>query len=159
MPSRNARERGDKATKRGLSDEQVPVLVAADRAGTTFSAVLPAVNANAPREALAPIIDKNALLVTDGNTSYPSCAAALGVSHEAHNQSSGERIRGELHIQNVIDRHSRLKGFIGGRRGISTKYLASYLHWYHLNVLQRNPTSRFCLASAMGAMSVNAIRQ
>ena len=157
MPSRNARDRGDKAAKRGLSD--VLVLVAADRSGTTFSAVLPLVNANALREALAPIIDKNVLLATDGNTSYPSCAAALGVSHEAHNQSSGECVRGELHIQNVIDRHSRLKGFIGGRRGISTKYRASDLRWYHLNVLQKNSTSRFCLARTMGAMSANTIRK
>ena len=40
-PSRKARKRGGKATKRGLSDEQVPVLVATDRSGTTVSAVLP----------------------------------------------------------------------------------------------------------------------
>ena len=38
---RKARRRGGKASKRGLSDEQVPVLVAADRSGTTVSAVLP----------------------------------------------------------------------------------------------------------------------
>ena len=59
-PSRNARKRGGKATKRDLSDEQVPVLAAADRASTTFSAVLPAVNADALRAALAPIIDSDA---------------------------------------------------------------------------------------------------
>ena len=37
---RKARKRGGKASKRGLSDEQVPVLVAADRSGTTISEVL-----------------------------------------------------------------------------------------------------------------------
>jgi len=42
---RKARKRGGKASKRGLSDEQVPVLVAADRSGVTVSAVLPAVSA------------------------------------------------------------------------------------------------------------------
>ena len=157
MPSRKARKRGGKATK--LSDEQVPVLVVADRSGMTFSAASPAVNADALRESLAPVIDKDVPLLTDGNTSYPSRAAALGVSHEALNQSFGERIRGELHIQNVSNRHSRLKCFIGGRRGISTKYLAGDLHWYHLIVLQKNPTSRFCLASAIAAMSAKTIRE
>ncbi len=35
QPERKARKRGGKATKRGVSDEQVPVLIAADRSGTT----------------------------------------------------------------------------------------------------------------------------
>jgi len=39
---RRARRRGGKASKCELSDEQVPVLVAADRSGTMASAVLPA---------------------------------------------------------------------------------------------------------------------
>lgn len=149
-PARKARKRGGKATRRGLSDEQVPVLVAADRSGATVSAVLPAVNADALREVLAPVMDKDALLVTDGGTSYPPCAAAMGVSHEVLNQSSGERVRGELHIQTVNNRHSRLKEFIRSRRGIATKYLASYLRWFHLIALHQNPTPRHCLASAMG---------
>ena len=42
---RKARRRGGKAKKRGLSREQVPVLMAADRSGTTFSAVLRRVDA------------------------------------------------------------------------------------------------------------------
>ena len=44
---RKARRRGGKAKKRGLSREQVPVLMAADRSGTTVSAVLPRVDAAA----------------------------------------------------------------------------------------------------------------
>ena len=105
-PARKARKRGGKATKRGLSDEQVPVLVATDRSGATVSAVLPAVNAEALRDVLAPVIDKDALLVTDGGTSYPPCAAAMGVSHEALKPVVRRtRSRGELHIQAVNNRH------------------------------------------------------
>ena len=77
----------------------MPVLIAADRSGTTVSTVLPALNADALQKALAPAMDKDALLVTDGGTSYPPCATALGVSHKALNQSVGEHIDGELHIQ------------------------------------------------------------
>lgn len=151
LPDRKARKRGGKAKKRGLSDEQVPILVAADRSGATISAVLPMVTADAIRAVLAPVLDKDALLVTDGCTSYPPCAAALGISHEALNQSAGERTRGELHIQTVNNRHSRLKDFLRARRGVATKYLDSYLRWFHLIVLYPTPTPRYCLAAAMGA--------
>lgn len=154
-PDRKARKRGGKATKPGLSEEQVPVLT--DRSGTTVSTVLSAVNADTLKKALAPVVDKDALLVSDGGTSYPPCAEALGVNHKALNQSAGERVCGELHIQNVNNRHSRLKGFIASRRGIATKYLASYLSWFHLIVLQRNPTPRHCLASALGGIGINTI--
>ena len=151
LPDRKPRKRGGKAKKRGLSDEQVPVLVAGDRSGTTVSAVLPAVTADAIRAVLAPVLDKDALLVTDGCTSYPPCAVALGVSHEVLNQSAGERVRGDLHIQTVNNRHSRLKDFLRPRRGIATRYLNSYLRWFHLIALHPDPTPRYCLAAAMAA--------
>jgi hypothetical protein len=150
LPDRNARKRGGKAAKPGRSHELVPVLMAADRSGATVSSVLPAVTADHLQAALAPVLDKDALLVTDGCTSYPPCAAALGVSHEALNQSAGERVRGELHIQTVNSRHSQLKDFLRGRRGIATKYLGSYLRWFHLIVLHPEPTPRYCLQAAMG---------
>ena len=123
---RKARKRGGKASKRGLSDEQVPVLVAADRSGVTVSAVLPAVSAAHLQAVLQPVLDQDALLVTDGCPSYLPCAAALGVSHEALNQTAGERVRGELHIQTVNSRHERLKTFLRHHRGVATKYLDSY---------------------------------
>ena len=68
---RKARRRGGKAKKRGLSREQVPVLMAADRSGTTVSAVLPKVDAAALTAALDPVVAKDALLVSDGGASYP----------------------------------------------------------------------------------------
>ena len=129
---RKARRRGGKAKKRGLSREQVPVLMAADRSGTTVSAVLPRVDAAALAAALDPVVAKDALLVSDGGASYPPCAAALGVSHEALNRSMGERVRGDLHVQTVNSRHSRLKDFLRPRRGIATRYLDNYLSWFHL---------------------------
>ena len=75
---RAARRRGGKAGKRGLSDEQVPVLVAADRSGATVSTVLPAVNADTLRCAIEPVVDADIVLVTDGHRAYRPCAAALG---------------------------------------------------------------------------------
>ena len=53
-PERKPRKRGGKATRRGLSSEQVPVLVAADRTGATISAILPAVNADTIKDVPRP---------------------------------------------------------------------------------------------------------
>ena len=69
---RKARRRGGKAKKRGLSREQVPVLMAVDRSGTTFSAVLPKVDAMVLTAALDPVLARDALLVSDGGASYPA---------------------------------------------------------------------------------------
>jgi transposase-like protein len=151
---RKPRKRGGKASKRGLSDELVPVLVAVDRSGSTISAVLPSVCAAAIEAVLRPILGKDVLLVTDGCTSYRPCAAALGVSHEALNQTAGERMRGDLHIQTVNSRHERLKSFLRNHRGVATKYLDSYLRWYHLVVLPRPPSPRAVLAAAAGMLNV-----
>ena len=149
-PKRKPRKRGGKASKPGLSDEQVPVLIAADRTGTTVSAILPAVNADAIETVLSPVLNKDALLVTDGARVYPVCADRLGVSHETLNLSAGERVRGDLHIQTVNSRHERLKTFLRRYRGIATKYLDSYLKWFHLIGIQITPSPRACLNATLG---------
>lgn len=147
---RPARRRGGKASKRGLSREQIAVLVAVDRAGTTRCAVLPAVTAKAIEAALGPALDTDALLVTDGNAAYPPCAAALGVSHQALNQSAGERVRGECHLQTVNNRHQRLKSFLAPFRGVATTYLSNYLRWFDLAVLRALASARTGLNAAIG---------
>src|SRR4051794_2854200 len=147
---RPPRKRGGKAAKRGLSREQVPVLVAADRTGTTLTAVLPTVSAFAIQAVLEPAVGPDILLVTDGASCFPPAAAALGISHEALIQSAGERVRGDLHIQTVNSRHQQIKGFLRAFRGIATKYLANYLRWFHLIRLNPHPSPRSCLNAALG---------
>ena len=147
--NRKPRRRGGKARKRGLSREQVPILVAADRTGATLSHTLPALNADSVREALEPVIARDALLVSDASGCYPPAAAALTIPHESINRSAGERVRGALHIQTVNSRHSEIKGFLRAFRGIATKNLDSYLRWFHLIELGDRPSPRACLAAAM----------
>ena len=146
---RKPRRRGGKARKRGLSREQVPVLVAADRAGATLSHTLPALNADSVKEALEPVVARDALLVSDANRCYPPVAAALDIPHESINGAAGERVRGALHIQTVNSRHSQIKGFLRGFHGIAAKYLDSYLRWFHLIELGDRPSPRACLQAAM----------
>jgi len=145
---RKARRRGGRAGRRGLSSGQVPVLVAADRGGMTVSAILPAVNADALREAIEPVVDDDIVPVSDGHRAYPPCAAAMGVRHEALNLSRGERVRNAFHIQTVNSRHGQLKGFLRRYRGIATRYLDSYLRWFQRIELD-NASPRTCLANAI----------
>jgi transposase-like protein len=147
---RKARKRGGVAQKRGLSKEQVPILVAADRSGTTFTAVLPETTAATITAHLTASIEADALLVTDGAPFFPPCARALGVTHAPLDHKAGERRRGDLHLNTVNSRHERFKTFLRGRRGVATKYLDSYLAWYHLAILPKLPTPRSVLASVAG---------
>src|SRR3954447_11825392 len=64
------------------------------------------------------------LLVTDGGTALACCASGMKISHEVVNQSAGERVRGDLHIQTVNSLHERIKTFLRARRGVATKYRA-----------------------------------
>ncbi len=143
------RWRGGKAKKRGLSREQVPILVAADRGGETLSHTLPALNADNVKEVLEPVLAPDALLVSDANRCYPPVAAALGIPHESITASAGERVRGALHIRTVNSRHSQIKDFLRRRRGIATKCLDSYLRWFHLIELGDRPSPRACLEAAV----------
>ena len=147
---RKPRKRGGRARKRGLSKEQVPILVATDRSGTTLTRVLPDVSATAIAEQLEAAIERDAMLVTDGASFFPACARSLGITHEPLNHSAGERRRGELHLNTVNSRHERFKSFLRSRRGVATRYLDSYLAWYHLAILPKLPTPRSVLSSVTG---------
>ena len=151
VPDRKARKRGGTATKPGLSHEQVPILVVSNRGGDVISAVLQADTGDAIKAVLEPVLSKDALLVTDGGKALARCATRIKVSHEVLNQSAGERVRGELHIQTVNSLHERIKTFLRRRRGVATKYLGNYLRWFHRTGLQHAPTARACLNAAIGA--------
>ena len=146
---RKVRRRGGNVSKRGLSDERVPILVAVDRSGTTACPALPSVTADSVQCALEPRIDDDNLLVTDGNNVYPSCTKSLGIKHEALNQSTGEGVRGAIHIRTVNNRYSGKKGFLHHCRGVSSIYLGKFLRWYDRRALLKS-SPRSCLATAIG---------
>ena len=58
------------------------------------------------------------------------------------------------HIQTVNSRHSQLKDFLRQYRGVATRYLKSYLRWFHLIVPGSEVSPRACLAAAMGGLSI-----
>jgi transposase-like protein len=128
---RPPRKRGGKATKRGISNEQVCILVARDRSGQTIDAVTGkgSVSKRQLVEHLGPRLERDVLLVTDSHAAYPAFAREHGISHEAINASAGERRRGALHIQNVNAYHSRMRAWLLPFRGVASRYLDHYFGW------------------------------
>jgi len=128
---RTARKRGGSASQRGLSREQVCILVARDRAGSTVDFVTGRgpVNASSLRNCLKPVLDTDALLVTDGHSAYKTFCQTEKIFHEVMNLSKGERVRQPFHLQNVNAYHSRFKSWLQRFHGVATKYLSNYLGW------------------------------
>ena len=146
---RRPRKRGGEAARRGLSEEQVPVLIAVARGGGTSGEVLPAVNADILGDALRPLLAPDAVLVADGGLSYPPCARKLGVRHEPLSISAGVRVRDCFHIQTVSSRHSQWKHFLDLFQGVASKCLDSDLRWFILIGLPHSrPSPRRCLTAA-----------
>ena len=131
--SRPARKRGGKAAKRGLSEEQVPVLIARDRNHATTDQILEDRSTKSIAAVLGPIVAKSAVLVSDGAQTYRAFANAANILHVSLNLSAGERTWGIYHIQNVNNYGSRLKTWMRRFNGVATKYLDSYLGWQRIN--------------------------
>lgn len=128
---RKPRKRGGKATKRGLSREQVPVLVARDRSGSTADFILELDDKAHVAAALLPILLKDTILCTDGSRTLAAAAREMGVTHRPVNLSAGIRvIAGVYHVQNVNAYDSRLKDWMRRFKGVATRYLDSYLGWF-----------------------------
>ncbi len=92
--ARKARRRGGRARQRGLSKQQVPVLLATVRGGAMAGQVLETVSQASLQAALEPLLASDAVLLSDGGRAYPGCARRLGIQHEAVNVSAGRRVRG-----------------------------------------------------------------
>ena len=149
---RPPRKRGGKATKRGISNEQVCILVARDRSGQTIDAVTGkgSVNKRQLLQHLGPRLERDVLLVTDSHAAYPAFAREAGISHEAINASAGERRRGALHIENVNAYHSRMRAWLLPFRGIASRYLDHYFGWRWALDGQRIASPDAFLRAALG---------
>ena len=150
--ARPARKRGGAATKRGISGEQVCVLVARDRNGRTQDFVTgkgPVTKRQLHRD-LLPVLARDVLLVSDANAAYRYFAREAGITHEWVNPSAGQRVRGAIHVQNVNAYHSRLRSWLTRFHGVATRYLPNYLGWRWALDLNRVSTPEHLLRTAIG---------
>lgn len=128
---RKAKKRGSPAKKRGLSREQIPVLVARDRANSaTFSAVLPSRKGSDISAALSKRLSPDAVLMTDGVTAYRQVGKDRGVEVRAVPANPKKKAPGPNHINNVNAYDRRLKKWMDRFHGVATKYLHNYVGWH-----------------------------
>lgn len=127
---RKSRKRGGKASTRGLSKEQIPVLVARDRQGNIVDAVLPDQSTRSIKLALAGKLNRENILCIDGGNALWGFVCqekipckVIGAGKHVHEPNP------IFHIQNVNAYHSRLKGWMAKFHGVATKYLPNYLGW------------------------------
>ncbi len=151
--TRRPHKRGASASKRGLSKQQVCVLVARDRAGQTLVEVTGkgAMSKAQLTEHSKPVLNTDAVLISDSNPTYSAFCKTEHITHVAVNLSKGQRIiNGAYHIQNVNAYHSRLKSWLHRFHGVATKYLPNYLGWRQALEQHRNLLPGAFLRAALG---------
>ncbi len=130
ITGRKPRKRGGTSKFRGISREQVCVVVARDRSKQTLAKVacmgqVSKVKANI---LLKPYVEDVSAVCSDANSTWRCFAGDSGIDHIELNASKKQRvIRRIYHIQNVNAFHSRLKKWIDRFKGVATKYLDNYL--------------------------------
>jgi transposase-like protein len=128
--SRPARKRGGKASKRGLSSEQTPIVVARDRSGATTDAVLPRLDIASMTGALGHVITTGAVLCCDGGKAISGFARRARVkTHVLDAPGNPKPDAPQFHINNVNAYHSRLKEWMRRFHGVATDNLPNYLSW------------------------------
>jgi transposase-like protein len=130
---RKPRKRGGKSKKRGISRDQVCVVVARDRDDHTLSdiATLGRPSADEIGRLLGGRLSEKSVLLTDSHPSFGRFAKDNRLGYICLDLKKGRRtIKGIYHIQNVNSYHSRLKNWIAGFKGVATRYLSNYLHWF-----------------------------
>lgn len=139
--NRAARPSGWGATLRGLSHQQVPVLTALDNTSAIYETILPSLNAI--QTSLDGRIAAGSILCSDGAAGYKKAARKAGAEHRrivvptttSHATKSNpvrtpKRQNGRLGLGRVNAYHGRIKVLVNGCcRGVSTRYLGSYLGW------------------------------
>lgn len=128
---RKARKRGE-VHVRGLSAEQIPVVVARDRSGHTCDAVLRERNAKEVGFRIGPNIDTNSLLCFEKSRVLIKFAKDAGMAFELIGTKQRKGREKVFHVQTVNAYHSRLKNWMIRFNGVSTERLPNYLIWRRL---------------------------
>lgn len=132
ITERKPRKRGGKAKYRGISNDQICVLVARDRQKMTYSGVLGRgrIRTSKLDEVISDHLSESNVLCTDSWRAFSSYARKKGLDHYRFKSDGKQRVKGVYHIQNVNNYHSRLKRWIDCFNEVATKYLQHYLAWF-----------------------------
>ena len=129
---RKPRKRGDLAV-RGLSAEQIPVVVARDRNGNTCDAVLRERSAKEVDLRIGAHIAPDSLLCIEKSRILIKFAKDKGLAFEAIGTKHRRGREKTFHVQTVNAYHSRLKNWMVRFHGVATERLPCYLAWRRLH--------------------------
>jgi hypothetical protein len=100
ISDRKPRKRGGKAKYRGISNDQICVLVARDRQKMTFSGVLGRGRIRTPKldDAIGNYLSDSNVLCTDSWRAFSSYAKSKGLDHYRFKSDGKQRVKGVYHI-------------------------------------------------------------
>lgn len=142
VSGRKARKRGSVSKFRGISREQVCVVVAMDRSGHMVStnAGRGRITAKQIDKAIGSKISDGSILCTDSAKNYAYFSKMKGLQHHKVNARKKQYVINKLyHIQHVNSYHERIGTWITRRlRGVATKYMDHYLSWHRFMELNKS---------------------
>lgn len=164
IKGRAPRKRGGKASKAGISDEHVAVIVASDRDKHAIVEVAgrSRISAQKINSSIGKWISEDAVaLCSDSHRSYAKFAKDMDLTHIAINASKGQYVKDRVyHIQNVNNIHHFLKDWIKQFNGVASKYLQNYMNWYRIQRVEKGNVSKylqFALTSNSAFVPANKI--
>ncbi len=136
------RKRGKEVATRGISKEQVAVIVSTDRKGSVSIDIagFGRMSKAAIEKSIGNKIGKQTILCTDGLVSYKGFALDNSLEHHVLRADLKQFVKqGKYHIQHVNSLHSRLKKWINkDLYGVAAKYLQNYLNWFRFKEKFKN---------------------
>jgi len=165
VKERKPRKRGGKSKKRGISNDQVAVIVTQDRKSTLDLRVvkLGRIGKLDIEKAIGNRVKKGVtILCSDSHHSYKGFAKDNEMEFHPINTSKRERVKGDYHIQHVNSTHNRIKKWIDNTFwGVSTKYLQQYLNWHQVkeSIRLRNDKANAFVEKTMGIGALERFAQ
>ena len=153
---REPKQRGEKASKAGISDEKVAVVATCDRSGNKDFTV--ATRGRISKKDLDRVLngklDKVEVLCSDSHRSYGAFAKSNTITHKKFDASKGQRSVDKVyHVQNVNNMDMRLRKFMDSFNGVATKYLQNYLNWFLVLEKIKNSTSKMATVAGIAFAS------
>ena len=165
IEGRKPRKRGGKASKAGINDEHVAVLVSTDRNKQPIIEVAcrGRITTNQIEGCLGKWIGESAsVLCSDSHRSYEKFAKDKKLKHVKINASKGQHIKNKVyHIQNINNIHHLLKDWVKQFNGMSSGYLQNYMNWFRVLRIAGSDTGKYLeyvLASNSAFIAVKNIK-
>lgn len=136
IEARKPRKRGGKASRAGINNEHVAVIVSIDRNKRPILEVAGRgrISANKIEACLGKWVGDNvSVLCTDSHRSYESFAKKKGLKHIKINASKGQHVKDKVyHVQNINNTHHLLKDWVKQFNGVASGYLQNYMNWFRI---------------------------